>query len=234
MLEPIEVLIVEDDLRIGEIHRRFTEKVEGFKVLASASTGAEALDWIDVAHPKLVLLDVYLPDMLGMELIKHIRQQDQDIDIIMITAASEVEMVRGALHGGVYDYIVKPLMLDRFRRSLENYRQHLEQLKHYTQLKQEQIDELLLNTSEKIVIKRESLFDMPKGIDHLTLDKVMGYVMKIQDLGITAEGLSKAVGISRSTARRYLEYLVARKEIYAELIYGSIGRPERRYFRASS
>ena len=52
--------------------------------------------------------------------------------------------------------------------------------------------------------------------------------------GITAEALGLEVGVSRSTARRYLEYLASEKLVYAELIYGTVGRPERRYFIQSS
>ncbi len=59
-------------------------------------------------------------------------------------------------------------------------------------------------------------------------------MLTVKEEGITAEVLSSMVGVSRSTARRYLEYLISRKKVHAELIYGSVGRPERRYFLVSS
>lgn len=74
----------------------------------------------------------------------------------------------------------------------------------------------------------------PKGIDPLTLIKIRKYVSNVGQEGITAEMLSVEVGVSRSTARRYLEYLISEKTVYAELIYGNVGRPERRYFQVSS
>jgi two-component system CitB family response regulator len=223
--QTIEVLIVEDDVRIAEIHRRFTEKVAGFKVIGTATTGEQAKDWLETVQPQLVLLDVYLPDMLGIDLVKMIRQQFGHIDIIMITAASEVEIIRQALHGGVVDYIVKPLTFDRFKNSLENYRLKAAQLSQHSTLTQAQI-EGLWNSSTKQLQEEGA----PKGIDPLTLDKLLESIRLTDDEGITAEELSKKSGVSRSTARRYLEYLILQKKIHAQLIYGNVGRPERRYF----
>ncbi|MBC6971645.1 response regulator [Bacillus sp. Xin] len=230
MNEGIEVLIVEDDIRIAEIHRRFTEKVGGFKVIGTATTGEQAKEWLDLVSPQLVLLDVYLPDMQGTELITYIRRNLNDTDIIMITAASEVEVVHHALRGGAADYIVKPLMFDRFKRSLENYKKKIQQLKTHQQLSPEQIENLWFQKNEEV----NSDVYAPKGIDPLTLTKIKKHVLMVGQEGITAEMLSLQVGVSRSTARRYLEYLISEKKIHAELIYGSVGRPERRYFRISS
>lgn len=229
MSEWIEVLIVEDDKRIAEIHRRFTEKIEGFKVIATATTGEQAKEWLEVVQPQLVLLDVYLPDMKGTELVTFVRQNFQDIDIIMITAASEVEVVRSALRGGVFDYIVKPLTLERFKKSLEEYRDRVLHFKRNRELTVEMIEQLW-SGSKQSESRQPLEEEAPKGIDPLTLDKVLKSVEQIGAEGMTAETLSKEVGVSRSTARRYLEYLISQKKIFAELIYGNVGRPERRYF----
>ncbi|WP_456276107.1 response regulator [Bacillus sp. AK128] len=225
MEQKIEVLIVEDDVRIAEIHRRFTEKVSGFSVIGTATTGEQAKDWLETIQPQLVLLDVYLPDMLGIDLVKFIRKQFSSIDIIMITAASEVDIIRQALHGGVVDYIVKPLTFDRFKNSLENYRTKFSQLSGHTNLTQEQIEGLWNNANKQRLEE-----DVPKGIDPLTLEKLLESISMTGSEGVTAEELSKKSGVSRSTARRYLEYLIVQNKIHAKLIYGNVGRPERRYF----
>lgn len=228
--KPIEVLIVEDDPRIAEIHRRFTEKIEGYKVISTATTGEQAKEWLEVVQPQLVLLDVYLPDMKGTEMVKFIRQNSQDTDIIMITAASEVDVVKSALQGGVYDYIVKPLTFDRFKQSLENYKLHLAKLKLSDTFTPDEIQRLW-NQNQQSNPSEEMFIDAsPKGIDRLTLEKIQSCVKEINEQGVTAEDLSKKVGVSRSTSRRYLEYLISQKIIYAELVYGNVGRPERRYF----
>ncbi|MDM5187029.1 response regulator [Bacillus sp. DX4.1] len=230
MSEGIEVLIVEDDVRIAEIHRRFTEKVGGFKVIGTATTGEQAKEWLELVSPQLVLLDVYLPDMQGTELVTYIRQNLHETDVIMITAASEVEVVHHALRGGVADYIVKPLMFDRFKKSLENYQKKIMQFKQNQQLSPDQIEHLWF----KGQAENSPGGYAPKGIDPLTLNKIIKYVSKVGAEGITAEMLSLEAGVSRSTARRYLEHLISEKKIYAELIYGNVGRPERRYFQVSS
>lgn len=226
MTNQIEVLIVEDDIRIAEIHRRFTEKVEGFQVVGTATTGEQAKEWLELIQPQLVLLDVYLPDMKGIEVVSFIRENFPDIDIIMITAASEVEIVRRAFRGGVLDYIVKPLTFDRFQESLIRYQSKLEKWSKKDQLSREEI-ESLWNREQPGSLKEE---DIPKGIDPLTLEKILKGISEMNEKGMTAEELSKVSGVSRSTARRYLEYLISQKTIYAELIYGNVGRPERRYF----
>ena len=228
----IEVVIVEDDTRIAEINSRFTKKVDGFEVLAIATTGEQALELLELVQPQLVLLDVYLPDIQGTDLVKRIRELNPDMDIIMITAAAEVEIVGQSLRNGVSDYIVKPVTFERFKRSLENYRNKLEKLKQNDSLSQDQIESLWYNP----MLERQSIEenDAPKGIDPLTLNKILKYLPNISESGVTADMFSKEYGVSRSTARRYLEYLISQKKIYADLVYGNVGRPERRYFRSES
>ena len=226
MTQDIEVLIVEDDLRIAEIHRRFIGKIEGFTVVGSAHTGAEAKDWISAMKPDLVLLDVYLPDMKGTELLPYIQASSAESDVIFITASSEVSVVKQAFRGGVIDYILKPLTFDRFKESLRAYQEKRKMLSSSGNLQEETIHMLWhpsgqAETSEHVLT--------PKGIDPITMEKVLMH-LKQQTNGITAEKLGAASGLSRSTARRYLEFLVSENKANAELIYGTIGRPERRYF----
>lgn len=228
MNEPIEVLIVEDDPRIAEIHRRFTEKVTGFRVVGTAANVEQACEWLEILRPQLVLLDVYLPDMKGTELVQRIRASFSETDIIMITAASEAEIVRQAFRGGVFDYIVKPLTFDRFKAGLDSYRSRTDKLRKSQSLTQEEIETIWARGQESAPAKQE----VPKGIDPLTLRKIKDCIAHMGEGGLTAEELSVQAGVSRSTARRYLEYLIQKKEACAQLIYGTVGRPERRYFSA--
>lgn len=230
-MEKVEVLIVEDDLRIIDINKRFVSKIEGFEVIATASNGAEAKELLSLTRPQLVLLDVYLPDMLGTELVWYIRQHYRDVDIIMITAAKEMEMVQEALRGGVFDYIVKPLVFERFRERLESYREHLRKTRERGEVDQELIDRILMRRLAN-GSRREST--LPKGIDLLTLEKVMEAIKQTSDTGVSAEEIGKVIGTSRTTARRYLEYLVEQKKARPDLVYGTVGRPERRYRFLSS
>ncbi|MFX3672985.1 MAG: response regulator [Paenisporosarcina sp.] len=222
----IEVLIIEDDTRIADIHRRFIEKIEGFLVVGSAHTGSEAKDWISVLKPDLILLDVYLPDMMGTELMSFIQTESPDSDIIFITAASEVQVVKQAFRGGVVDYILKPLTFDRFQESLRSYQEKRTALSSSGSLEEDSIQ--LLWNQHKNKHLPETIYT-PKGIDPITMEKLFHH-LNDQSEGITAEKLGLLSGVSRSTARRYLEFLVTERKASAELIYGTIGRPERRYF----
>ncbi|MDR6226197.1 response regulator [Desmospora profundinema] len=224
---PIEVLIVEDDRRVAEIHRRFTEKVEDFHVAGMAHTGEEAREWLQIFRPDLVLLDIYLPDIKGIDLIWFIREHARKTDIIMITAAGETDLVQEAMRGGVVDYMVKPIVFERFRTSLEQYRAGRERLAKMESMDQDQID-ALRNRSGTIRGPKGEPPPVPKGIDPITLEKVI-QTLRDDRRGKTAEETGRAIGASRSTARRYLEYLVSMGEASADVSYGAIGRPERRY-----
>ncbi|WP_436837052.1 response regulator [Planococcus shixiaomingii] len=221
----IEVLIIEDDKRIADIHRRFIDKIEGFQVVGSANTGAEAQDWIQTLKPQLILLDVYLPDVKGTDLLTYIQRESPDSDIIFITAASETDIVRKAFKGGVIDYILKPLTFDRFKESLLTYQQKRNSLETQGSMDEESI-QLLWNKSHPPSTEQ---IMTPKGIDPSTMGRIKEKLTTC-NTGMTAEEMGAACGMSRSTARRYLEHLVSEQLASAELLYGTIGRPERRYF----
>ncbi|WP_025027375.1 response regulator [Caldalkalibacillus mannanilyticus] len=225
----IDVLIIEDDSRIAEINRRFVEKVPGFQVLGIALDEQEAKEHLELLRPHLVLLDVYFPDTNGLELLRYIRQEYSDIDVIMITAAKEVRTLKEALHGGVFDFIVKPVVFDRFKETLLQYQLVHERLQSLEkeQVNQSDVDEILRGSvkGESGPIRSNHL---PKGIDRLTLEKVYVVLHDSQE-GLSAEAIGQEIGASRSTARRYLEYLVSTGEVFADLSYGVVGRPERVY-----
>ena len=103
-----DVLVVDDDFMVAEIHRRFVEQVDGFRAVGVARTGAEALSAARELRPQLILLDVYLPDMTGLEVLQRLRSEGDRVGVIMITAARELDTVKGALDGGAADYLIKP------------------------------------------------------------------------------------------------------------------------------
>jgi two-component system CitB family response regulator len=230
MTESIEILIIEDDKRIADIHRRFIEKIDGFTVIGSAHTGNEAKDWISALSPDLVLVDVYLPDSLGTDIVEFIHKNSPETDVIFITAAAEIEIVRNAFRRGAVDYILKPLTFERFKGSLLAYKEKRSIFSGAGLLKEDAIKRLWNQPLDEST--NETVENLPpKGIDPITRAKVVTH-LKLNAVGITAETLGLEIGVSRSTARRYLEYLVSEKLAYTELIYGSVGRPERRYFLA--
>ena len=85
----IQTLVVDDDFRVAELHCAYVERVKGFAVVAKAHTGAQALDAVERLRPDLVLLDIYLPDMSGLDVLQRLREDDRPVDVISITAARE-------------------------------------------------------------------------------------------------------------------------------------------------
>jgi len=223
------VLIVDDDPKIAEIHRHFTEKVEGFNVCGMADTLEDAEKMALLLEPDLVLLDLYFPEGLGTEVLWKLRARRQATDVILITAAKELEPLQEAMRGGVFDYIIKPVMFPRFQESLLRFRDHRQQLKGETNLNQQDVDRLLHPYKDNNPGEPE----YPKGIDPLTLKKIRAVFDQPHPNGLSADEVGQNIGASRTTARRYLEYLTAGGQLTAELIYGAVGRPERKYFASS-
>ncbi len=220
------VLIAEDDPKIAEIHRHFTEKVVGFSVCGIAGTLEDAEKMSEVLKPDLILLDLYFPKGLGTEILWKLRSRRQPTDVILITAAKELEPLQEAMRGGVFDYILKPVMFPRFQEALKHFSEHRQQLQIENTLNQQDVDRLL--HPYKGVSPGEPVY--PKGIDPLTLKKIRTVFEQPHPDGHSAEEVGRQIGASRTTARRYLEYLTAAGELTAELIYGAVGRPERKYF----
>ncbi|KGK43172.1 transcriptional regulator [Nitrincola sp. A-D6] len=222
------VLIIEDDFRVADINRQFIDQADGFVVAGICHTASEALKFLEQQEcmPDLVLLDAYIPDVKGLELLWELRRRYRALDIVMVTAAKEVETIQEALRGGVFDYLIKPIESSRMMQMLKRFGDERALMQQHTELEQSMLDRALIR-SDYVPVEGGRL---PKGIDPLTLDRVKGGLGT--GVAHTASSLAQQTGVSRSTARRYLEFLVTRGEVRAELDYGEVGRPERRYLLA--
>ncbi|MGL5811892.1 MAG: response regulator [Aeromonas sp.] len=217
----IKILIVEDDPAIAEIHRRFVQRLPGFDVLGVALTLFDAREQIAILKPDLVLLDVWLPDGEGFSLLRELRQAGAGLDVILLTAAREAGALQEAMRLGVVDFILKPVVFERLRDTLEKYRQSIAALAALADIDQQTVDALLGTPLQQVAAA-----GLPKGIDGLTLQRVLA---ALAAEGASAEDIGARVGVSRTTARRYLEFLVGQQLASPELEYGTVGRPERRY-----
>ncbi len=226
-MDNLSVVIAEDDPKIAEIQNRFIDKIEGFEVVGIGNTIAESEQIIDVFQPDLVLLDVFFPDGNGIDLLWKIRRLYKNIDVIFITAAKEVGTLQDAIRGGAFDYVLKPMTFSRFQSTLEKFSKHRHKLEKITDLDQAEVDEIIHPVQESAPIDER----MPKSINSLTLEKVEDEVSKLDKAGVNAEAIGLQIGISRTTARRYLEFLVSKGKVKPSLVYGSVGRPERLYFQ---
>lgn len=225
----IRTIIAEDDPRIAEIQHRFLEKMEGFEAVGLAHNLEDCQEMVDILEPDLILLDIHFPDGNGLDFLKTLREDKRNIDIILITAAKDVDTLKNAMHGGVFDYIVKPLEFSRLRDSLSRYVEHIKRLDVLDTLEQSDIDGLIPRSKNAISADRPGDL-LPKGIDALTLAKIRE-LFNCQSSSVGAEVVGKSIGVNRTTARRYLEYLVGNKELVVDVTYGGVGRPERHYCR---
>ena len=233
MSRTCRILIAEDDPQIAEIQRRFVERIDGFEVVGISHTTRDASEMLEVLQPDLVLLDIHFPDGSGLALLRQLRQGDSPCDVIMVTAAKETESLSEALRLGVFDYVLKPLVFDRLQQSLLQYWEHRSTMQATgPELSQDLVDQLLPRNRQQSSAPAANTAavakTLPKGIDPLTLEKI-GSVFSNPNTRLSAEQVGEQIGSSRTTARRYLEYLVGEQELSADINYGTVGRPERFY-----
>jgi response regulator of citrate/malate metabolism len=217
------VLVVDDDFMVAKIHTRYLATVSGFRVVGTVHTGTEALAALTELHPDLMLLDVYLPDMTGIEVLRRARQDFPDVDVIVVTAARELDTVREAMQGGAVSYLVKPFEYQALGERLEHYRRTRSALSTSDVADQKQIDQLFGLPAESGATDQA---DLPKGLSRETALSVLAILTKNEAISATA--CAERIGLSRVSARRYLEHLERTNVVEVTLKYG-VGRPERLY-----
>jgi response regulator of citrate/malate metabolism len=220
----IRTLVVDDDFMASSVHREFIERVPDFDVVGEATTGADALELIVRLQPDLVLLDVYLPDLSGIDVLRRLRATTHaHVDVIAITSAKDVNVLREAMHLGVIHYIVKPFTFTTLRERLETYATLKKRLDHLEEAEQPEIDRLysLLRT-------RSSPESLPKGISAPTLAHVVGILREV-DEGLSSAELAGRANLSQGIARRYLRFLADSGMVNLTLRYATTGRPEHIY-----
>lgn len=217
----IKVLIIDDDFMVAKVHAGFVRQSPGYKVVGVAHTGAQALIEVERLQPDLALLDIHLPDINGLDLLRELRTTSPELDVIVISAAREVETVRKALRGGIVHYLIKPFSSQELRERLEHYRQAYRDLAA-TKEQAEQGD-----VNRVFGINRPDR-PLPKGCSVETLRLVETLLQRVSSDVSSAEA-ADALGTSRVSARRYLEYLSEEGRVTVQLRYGGVGRPERRY-----
>jgi response regulator of citrate/malate metabolism len=222
----IGVLIVDDDFMVAKVHAGFVSSLEGFEVVGTASSGAQALAEVERLRPDLVLLDVYLPDMTGLEVLRRLRAAGSAVDVIVISAARDVESIRSALHGGVLHYLVKPFDRRAFETRLRDYAVLRGELEELDEAAQPDVDRMFGMSRGGT---QPSSVPTPKGIAPETLDLVRQTLAAVGPDGLSASECSERTGLARVSARRYLEQLVAQQEADVRQRYGTAGRPERRF-----
>jgi response regulator of citrate/malate metabolism len=222
----IDTLIVEDDFHVATIHAAYVRKVRGFSVAGHASTAASARTEIKRLAPTLVLLDLYLPDGHGLDLVREtLAEKGHRPDFLVITAARDMASVQSAMQLGTVHYLVKPFSFTQLEERLNAYRDLRGRLERMDEAEQHDVDTLygLLRGPAPL----------PKGQSAPTMARIRE-LLQASATDVSATDIAQQVGISRSTAQRYLAELARQGKIELRLHYGATGRPEHRYRVATS
>jgi response regulator of citrate/malate metabolism len=224
----IRVLVVEDDPVAAEAHRQYVDRVAGFAVVGVVHTAAGVLRTLRRREVDLLLLDFYLPDAHGLEVCRAVRAAGHTVDVIAVTSARDLAVVRAAVSAGVVQYLLKPFTFAAMRDRLERYARFLDGAGRNGQVtNQSEVDNLLA------ALRGPKISLLPKGMSAPTLDAVVAVLRDAED-GLSAGAAGDGLGVSRVTARRYLEYLADSGLAVRRQRYGQIGRPELWYHWASN
>lgn len=233
------VVIVEDEVEVAQLLAQYLLLPNGttgnqgnrqslrqgqYQVVGIAGNLATAKALLQAIEADLILLDIHLPDGNGLELLNELRRKEIKSDVMLLTAAKEVETLEKAMQLGACDFLVKPLMLTRLDQALARFESRQQCLSDANEVTQSMVD-TLFGSKEQL----KAPVRLPKGVDQLTLKKILEAFNEHKNRPFTAQQMGDLVGVSRSTARRYLEYLLEGEQVSADQSYGSIGRPERCY-----
>jgi response regulator of citrate/malate metabolism len=223
-VDTIDVLVVDDDFMVAKVHRAFVERVEPFHVVGVAGTGEQAVAAADALRPDLVLLDLHLPDIFGLDVIPRLRSAGHDCDVMVVSAAREAETVRGAVRHGVVDYLLKPFESEELRARLERYADRRGRLLGTVVRSQADVDRVLAGAAGGAT----PVAALPKGMSVETAELVERALREAEGT-LSASECATLTGVSRVSARRYLEHFHTVGRVEVSLRYRVAGRPERRY-----
>ncbi len=218
--DTISVLIVDDDFRKRLCEILAVEETDGFTVVGIAKSASEALELSATLNPALVLLDIYLPDGSGIDVLRRLRDE-QAIDCFVLTAARDVSTVKRSLDLGALHYLIKPFTKSELVDRLHEYRRWRGSLDNDGELDQPEIDHIFNGRGRPHAT-------LPKGLSIETMNLVISALADASD-PLGAEDVAQMTGISRVSVRRYLRHLADSEQAVLVPDYGTPGRPRHRF-----
>ncbi|HDX9693300.1 response regulator [Bacillus thuringiensis] len=218
----IKVLIVEDDPMVAMLNTHYLEQVGGFELVQAVNSVKSAIEVLEKSRVDLVLLDIFMPEETGFELLMYIRNQEKEIDIMMISAVHAMGSIKKALQYGVVDYLIKPFTFERFKEALTIYREKFTFMKEQQKISQSELDSLILQKE-----KREPTVtkELPKGLTKQTLQLIWQKIESLNGRVFTTDEMAQLVGISRVSIRKYVMFLTDIGVLENEMMYQHVGRP---------
>ena len=223
----IKVMIIEDDPMVAVLNRQYVERVDGFTVIGLAADTGKAFELLAAAEVDLLLLDIHMPGMNGLDFLRQLREEKKDLDVILITAASKISQIQQALRLGAVDYLIKPFEFSRFQKALLQYKNQHHGLDDKNKVDQQELDRMLRKRNE-FHQELSNTGTVPKGLTKTTLKKVVEVISQTETDTFSTEHIAEASSISRVSVRKYLKFLTEIDYLEENLIYG-IGRPIYRY-----
>ena len=219
----LRVLVVEDEPIAAEAHTAYVNRVAGFVPVATVGTSQAALKALQDKQIDVVLLDMNLPDRHGLDVVRAMRAAGHRADVIAVTSARDLEVVRAAVSLGIVQYVLKPFVFATLRERLLAYRAYRDQHDHGQEIStQAEVDEVFAGA------RSGGETHLPKGMGEELLTRV-SRVLREADGGRSASELGEALGVSRVTARRYAEHLCETRVVVRRSRYAGAGRPEVEY-----
>jgi response regulator of citrate/malate metabolism len=194
--------------------------------VATVGTSQAALKALQDKQIDVVLLDMNLPDRHGLDVVRAMRAAGHRADVIAVTSARDLEVVRAAVSLGVVQYVLKPFVFATLRERLLAYRAYRDQHGHGHEVStQAEVDEVFAGARSR------GETHLPKGMGEELLARV-SRALRDADGGRSASELAEALGVSRVTARRYAEHLCETRVVVRRSRYAGAGRPEVEYLWA--
>lgn len=222
----INVVIVEDDPMVSMITKKIINSEKEFNVTKTFIKGDGVVDYLLNHQVELIILDMYLPDMEGLDILDRLRKkefEEKKIEIIFVTASNHKPHIEKAFNLGVIDYLIKPFEFDRLKKALERYL-----IKKSTKkLKKEIITQHEIDSFYHKQIDNKS--ELPKGISKKTLEKVLKILLSNPTKEFSSKEVAKKLKTSSITVKKYLDYLDDEKQVKSNVYYGTVGRPEVKY-----
>ena len=219
-------VIIEDDPVITQLNRQYVEKDSRFTVVQTFSAAHPALFWLRNNLVDLIILDMYMPQMSGLELLRILRAEGVNADVIMVTSADDAATIESFIRLGVTDYLIKPFGYERFQLALKNFCDHWDTIhqdpNHPHKFTQNQLDNVLLHLTASSPPPAPG--GMPKGLQSQPLPLLQDY-LKEHPQGPPWDDIASHVGLSVVTVRRYMNYLAEQHLVDSDMDYNTGGRP---------